>query len=138
MGLVAVAETADLINEKQAALSETDKEFVVQFAFSTGDKELTNKLIDELIEDGADKGAVLQKYSTMTGFQPDWIRRIENLLVALEMYRIQEEKAIQTLSELLTAYGADLTVDEIMEMPTDKVREHFEKGGRVSGNAYAR
>lgn len=127
MGLVAVAETADLINEKQAALSETDKEFVVQFAFSTGDKELTNKLIDELIEDGADKGAVLQKYSTMTGFQPDWIRRIENLLVALEMYRIQEEKAIQTLSELLTAYGADLTVDEIMEMPTDKVREHFEK-----------
>lgn len=127
MGLVAVADTADLINEKQAALSETDKEFVVQFAFSTGDKELTNKLIDELIEDGADKGAVLQKYSTMTGFQPDWIRRIENLLVALEMYRIQEEKAIQTLSELLTAYGADLTVDEIMEMPTDKVREHFEK-----------
>ena len=127
MGLVAVADTADLINEKQAALSETDKEFVVQFAFSTGDKEFTNKLIDELIEDGADKGAVLQKYSTMTGFQPDWIRRIENLLVALEMYRIQEEKAIQTLSELLTAYGADLTVDEIMEMPTDKVREHFEK-----------
>lgn len=127
MGLVAVAETADLINEKQAALSETDKEFVVQFAFSTGDKELTNKLIDELIEDGADKGAVLQKYSTMTGFQPDWIRRIENLLVALEMYRIQEERAIQTLSELLTVYGADLTVDEIMEMPTDKVREHFEK-----------
>lgn len=127
MGLVAVADTADLINEKQAALSETDKEFVVQFAFSTGDKELTNKLIDELIEDGADKGAVLQKYSTMTGFQPDWIRRIENLLVALEMYRIQEERAIQTLSELLTVYGADLTVDEIMEMPTDKVREHFEK-----------
>ena len=127
MGLVAVAETADLINKKQAVLSETDKEFVVQFAFSTGDKELVGKLIDELIEDGTDKGAVLQKYSTMTGFQPDWIRRIENLLVALEMYRIQEEKAIQTLSELLTAYGADLTVDEIMEMPTDKVREHFEK-----------
>ena len=70
---------------------------------------------------------MLLKYSTMTGFQPDWIRRIENLLVALEMYRIQEEKAIQTLSELLTAYGADLTVEEIKEMPTDKVREHLEK-----------
>lgn len=123
MGLVAVAQAADLINAKQVTLSETDKEFVVQFAFATGDKELTNKLIDEL----ACEGAVLLKYSTMTGFQPDWIRRIENLLVALEMYRIQEEKAIQTLSELLTAYGADLTVEEIKEMPTDKVREHFEK-----------
>ena len=127
MGLVAVAETAELISAQQVTLSETDKEFVVQFAFSTGDMELTNKLIDELMEDGVDKGAVLQKYSTMTGFQPDWIRRIENLLVALEMYRIQEEKAIQTLSELLTAYGADLSVDEIKEMSTDKVREHLEK-----------
>lgn len=127
MGLVAVAETAELISAKQVKLSETDKEFVVQFAFSTGDMELTNKLIDELMEDGVDKGAVLQKYSTMTGFQPDWIKRIENLLVALEMYRIQEEKAIHTLSKLLTAYGADLTVEEIKEMPTDKVREHFEK-----------
>lgn len=127
MGLVAVAETADMISTKQAVLSETDREFVLQFAFATGDRELTNKLIDELIEDGADKEAVLQKYSTMTGFQPDWIRRIENLLVALEMYRIQEGRAIQTLSEFLAACGADLTVDEIMEMPTDKVREHFEK-----------
>lgn len=127
MGLVAVAQAADLINAKQVTLSETDKEFLVQFAFATGDKELTNKLIDELVCEGADKGVVLLKYSTMKGFQPDWIRRIENLLVALEMYRMQEEKAIQTLSELLTAYGVDLTVDEIKEMPTDKVREHFEK-----------
>ncbi len=127
MGLVAVAETADLLNSRQAVLSETDKEFVVQFAFSTGDKELTNKLIDELVTEGADKGAVLQKYSTMTGFQPDWIRRIENLLVALEMYRIQEEKAIQTLSEILAAYGADLTVEELKELRADKVREHLEK-----------
>lgn len=64
MGLVAVAETAELISAKQVTLSETDKEFVVQFAFATGDKELTNKLIDELACEGADKGAVLLKYST--------------------------------------------------------------------------
>ena len=127
MSLVAVAETADLISSKQVLFSETDKEFVLQFAFSTGDKELTNKLIDELIEDGADKWAVIQKYSVLMGSQPDWIRRIENLLVALEMYRVQEEKAIQTLSELLTAYGADLSVEEIKEMSTDKVREYLEK-----------
>ena len=127
MGLVAVTETAELIHSKKAVLSETDKEFVMQFAFSTGDKELTNKLIDELVEDGADKWVVLQKYSVLMKFQPDWIRKIENLLVALEMYRVQEEKAIQTLSEILTVYGTDLTVDEIMEMPADKVREHLEK-----------
>lgn len=76
MSLVAVAETADLINSKQAVLSETDKEFVMQFAFSTDDKELTNKLIDKLIEDDADKWAVIQKYSVLMGAQPDWIRNV--------------------------------------------------------------
>lgn len=127
MELVAVTETADLISSKRVLLSEADKEFVLQFAFSTGDRELTNKLIDELACEDADKRSVLLKYSVMENFQPDWIRRIENLLVALEMYRIQEEKAIKTLSEILAAYGADLTAEEIKEMSTDKVREHLEK-----------
>ena len=125
MGLVIVAQTTELLEQKQAVLSETDKEFVLQFAFATGDKELTDKLIEELSEPDADKGTVYQKYETLTGFQPDWIRKIENLLVSLEMYRIQEEKAVRTLSEILTAYGAELTVDEIKEIPQDKVREHL-------------
>ena len=127
MGLVAVAETAEIISAKQVTLSETDKEFVVQFAFATGDKELTNKLIDELACEGADKGAVLLKYSTMTGFQPDWIRRIENLLVALEMYRIQEEKAIQTLLELLVACGISLSEEELRSMGTEAVQQMVKK-----------
>jgi hypothetical protein len=127
MGLVIVAQTAELLEQKQAVLSETDKEFVLQFAFATGDKELTDKLIEELSEPDADKGAVYQKYETLTGFQPDWIRKIENLLVSLEMYRIQEEKAVRTLSEILTAYGAELTVDEIKEIPPDKVREQLSR-----------
>lgn len=127
MGLVAVAETAELISAKQVTLSETDKEFVVQFAFATGDKELTNKLIDELACEGADKGAVLLKYSTMIGFQPDWIRRIENLLVALEIYRIQEEKAIQTLLELLVACGISLSEEELRSMGTEAVQQMVKK-----------
>lgn len=131
MGLVAVAETAELISAKQVTLSETDKEFVVQFAFSTGDMELTNKLIDELMEDGVDKGAVLQKYSTMTGFQPDWIKRIENLLVALEMYRIQEEKAIYTLSELLVVCGISLSEEKLRSMGTEAVQQMVKKEVRL-------
>lgn len=125
MGLVIIAQTAELIEQNQAVLSETDKEFVLQFAFATGDKELTDKLIDELTKGDADKGAVYQKYEALTGFQPDWIRKIENLLVSLEMYRIQEEKAIRTLSEVLAAYGADLTVEEIKELALDKIREQL-------------
>lgn len=127
MSLITIAEATEMIDSKQVVLSEADKEFVCQFAFATGDKELTDKLIDELAEDGADKGAVLQKYSAVKGFQPDWIKRIENLLVALEMYRMQEEKAIQTLTEILKAYGAGITVDELKEIPQEQLREHFKK-----------
>lgn len=127
MGLVAVAETADLIDKQQVKLTETEKEFILQFVFSTADKELTNKLIEELACETADKEAVFRKYRVLSCFQPDWIRRIENLLVALEMYRVREEKAIQTLSEILTAYGADLTVEQLQDIPQDKVREQLEK-----------
>ena len=54
MGLAAVTETAQMFQQKNIVLTERDKEFVVQFAFRTNDKELTNKLIDELTEAGAD------------------------------------------------------------------------------------
>lgn len=125
MELLIVSQTLEQMEQGKSAITEADKEFVVQFAFATGDKELTNKLVEELAVPDADKEAVYRKYETLTGFQPDWIRKIENLLVSLEMYRIQEEKAISTLSEILTVYGADLTVDEIKELPPDKVREHL-------------
>lgn len=127
MGFVSVAQTVEMMEQNQAVLSDADKEFVLQFAFAAGDKELTGKLIDELTGPDADKGAVYQKYEALTGFQPDWIRKIENLLVSLETYRIQEEKEINILSEILTAYGADLTVDEIKELSLDKVREHLSR-----------
>lgn len=127
MSLIAIAQAAEMMEKKQAVLTEADREFVCQFAFATGDKELTDKLIDELCGKEADRDRIFQKYSTIKGFQPDWVRTVENLLVALEMYRLQEQKAVQTISEILAAYGVDITVDELKEMPPEQVREHFEK-----------
>lgn len=127
MSLIAIAQAAEMMEKKQAVLTEADREFVCQFAFATGDKELTDKLIDELCGKEADRERIFQKYSTVKGFQPDWVRTVENLLVALEMYRLQEQKAVQTISEILAAYGVDITVDELKEMPPERVREHFEK-----------
>ena len=36
--------------------------------------------------------------------KPAWVEQVENLLVALEMYRIEEEKAINHLADILTAF----------------------------------
>lgn len=127
MELLIVSQTLEQMEQGKAAITEADKEFVVQFAFTTGDKELTGKLIDELTAKEADKEAVYRKYETLTGFQPEWIKKIEHLLIALEMYRIQEEKAINTISELLAVNGVSLTADEIRELSVDKVKEQLGK-----------
>lgn len=127
MGLKAVTETAELFRQKNISMTERDKEFVVQFAFRTNDKELTDKLIDELTDEGADRNAVCRKYQTLTGFVPDWIQRIENLLVSLEMYRVQEEQAVKTLSELLSACGISMSEDEIRRTDTAQMQERVKK-----------
>ena len=127
MGLVAVTETAQMFQQKNIVLTERDKEFVVQFAFRTNDRELTNKLIDELTEKGADRDVVCRKYQALTGFAPDWILRIENLLVSLEMYRVQEEQAVKTLSEILSACGISMSEDEIRRTDTAQMQERVKK-----------
>ena len=127
MGLKAVTETAEMFRKKNLSMTERDKEFVVQFAFRTNDKELTDKLIDELTDEGADRDAVCRKYQALTGFVPDWIQRIENLLVSLEMYRVQEEQAVKTLSELLSACGISMSEDEIRRTDTAQMQERVKK-----------
>lgn len=127
MGLVAVTETAGMLRQKNISMTERDLEFVVQFAFRTNDRELTNKLIDELTETGADREAVCRKYQALTGFEPDWIQKIENLLISLEMYRIQEEQAVKTLSELLSACGIHMSEDEIRQTDTIQMQERVKR-----------
>ena len=127
MGLIAVTETAGMLRQKNISMTERDLEFVVQFAFRTNDRELTNKLVDELAAAGADRDAVCRKYQALTGSQPDWIQKIENLLVSLEMYRVQEEQAVKTLSELLSACGISISEDEIRQTDTAQMQARVKK-----------
>lgn len=131
MGLGAVTETVGLLRQRNISLTERDKEFVVQFAFRTNDRELTDKLVDELADAGADRDAICRKYQTLAGFVPDWARRVENLLISLEMYRVQEEQAVRTLSELLSACGISMGEDEIRQMDTAKVQERVNREARL-------
>lgn len=127
MGLAIVTETLELFQQKKAALTERDRDFVVQFAFRTDDRELTEKLIDELMDGNSDRDAVCRKYQALVGAIPDWVQRIENLLISLEMYRAQEEYAVRTLSELLSAYGIPISEEEIRRTDITKVQERIKK-----------
>ena len=127
MGLAMIAKTVELFERKKAGLSEEEKEAVLMFAYSTEDTELTEKFVDELSGKDANKEAVLSRYEALLGQQADWIRTVEALLIALERYRIEEEKASKKLLEMLEDYGIDLTVEEMKGFSKDMVREKLEK-----------
>ena len=127
MGLIAVTQTEALISQRKEEFTEAVQEFVLQFAFRTGDGKLTNKLIDELIEPGADRQAICRKFEPLMDSWPDSIQRIENLLITLEMYRIQEEKAVGTLTELLSAYGIFITEEELKNTDVGEIKAKIKK-----------
>ncbi len=102
MELIAVTQTIRHIQEKKLELAQSDQEYVAQFIFRTGDLELTNKLIEELIKPDADKNRIRRKFETMVDIPSDWIQKLEELLIALLLYKIQEEKAVKLLNGLLS------------------------------------
>lgn len=61
-------------------------------------------------------------YRSKYDMKPAWVEQVENLLVALEMYRIEEEKAINHLADILTAYGIDVSAEEIRTTETETLK----------------
>lgn len=127
MGLQEIVEATKCVEETTHTFSESEKEFVLQFACKTGDKELTNRLIDELMVDGADREVIFGKYEVMVDFRPDWISRIENLLVALEMYRQEEERAVRRLADILSAYHINVLEEELRGPDLELVKARIKR-----------
>lgn len=120
MSLIMITEALRLIEESDAIISMEDKEFIAKFAFRTGDTDLIKKLIEELQEKDADKEAIQTKYMQLADSKPEWAEQIENLVIALEMYRIEEDKAVKRITDFLTAHG--ITISESVVKDSD-VRE---------------
>ena len=129
MGLAAVNEAVIIMNGVRHPFTEEEKEFVVQFAFKSKSREKTNLLIDELAHSDS-RGAsdeIMERYKYKCGAHPAWVEEAENLLVALEMYRIQQEKAINRLAGILFKYGIDVTAEEIWQTGTKELKNKIRK-----------
>ena len=126
MGLAFISETITAV-KNMPQFSKEEQRFVVEFLFKTNDKDLTKKLMDELIVPDSDFEMIRMKYQTMYDKKPKWVGQIENLLVALEMYRVEEEKAINRLSDILKGYGIDVTPEEIRKTETQELKERVKK-----------
>ena len=71
----------------------------------------------------ADFEKIKTKFEQANRKVPDWVEQIENLLVALEMYRIEEEKAIKRIADFLRSNGVEIDESELLESDTDKVKD---------------
>lgn len=114
MNLDMIGQTLAQIQKMNFTFSVKEKEFMLQFAFKTGDKELVNSLTAELRKSDGERQTtcIMEKYKTMYDAKPQWVDSIENLLVAIELYRLEEEKAANRLADLLNAYGITIGADE--------------------------
>jgi hypothetical protein len=117
-----ITDAMEMMENRETVLDPADKEFVFQFAFQTGDRELTRKLIGELAEKDADAGRIKRKYQQLGDKKPAWVEKIENLLVALEMYRIEEEKAIFRITEFLRMNGVVVTEETVKQSDIGELR----------------
>lgn len=138
MSLIRITEAMELMEKTDADFSMEDKEFIAQYAFRTGDSDLIKKLILELQEKDTDKEAIKTKYMQLADKKTGWAEKIENLLIALEMYRIEEEKAVKRITDFLTAHGIDISetvvrdadVNELKNMISE-VKDMPEQGAEV-------
>ena len=55
--------------------------------------------------------------------KPKWVDQIENLLVAIEMYRLEEEKAVNRLADVLGAYGIHVSAEEIRNSDMEQIKQ---------------
>lgn len=120
MSLVMVTETMNMMEDTTLTMKE--KEFVAQYAFRTGDSELVKKLIEELQEKDCDTEAVCTKYLQLADKKPEWVEQIENLLIALEMYRIEEQKAIRRITDFLKAHGVEITEENVKNFEVSEIK----------------
>lgn len=129
MSLNIINESFMIMGNSSHSFSEKEKEFVVRFAFKTEDRELVNKLMEDLMksEDELQSEQIMQHYSAMYDIKPKWVEQVENLLVALEMYRIEEEKAMNHLADILGAYGIDVSIEEIREADAAELKTKLKK-----------
>lgn len=114
MNLAMVKEAMEEMKRKNHPFTASEQEFVALFASKTGDRERMNQLMEEFLqaENDTESQQMIQMYSSQYTVKQPWVEQIERLLVSLERYHLEEERAMQGLADILEAYGIPTTVSE--------------------------
>ena len=101
MELIAVTQTLVHIHKDMPSLTQEEQELIARFVLRTGDFELTDKLFEELAEPGVEQERVRQKFAVFMEKVSPLAEQLEGLLIALEQYRIQQDRTIKLLEGIL-------------------------------------
>lgn len=131
MNIENIANAMAEADKHRGILTEEERSFIAYFAYQTGDMKQTKMLIDRLagLEEGSERRDVVKLFEEQLYKQPKAIRQIEELLVSIERYRIEEQKAINELAELLTSYGISIMDEELKRR--DASKEDVIESGKV-------
>ncbi len=121
--MISIEEAIEAIRKKQGVLTDIETQFILQFAFKTGDAELTLKMLEDFTVEEKDSKALMKKYEAVLDVKPKWVDQIENLVVAIERYRLEEEKAVNRLADVLAAYGIYVSVEEIRSSDAKQLKQ---------------
>ena len=129
MNMKMVEDALKWMEQSNTVLTAEEKQKVAWYAFKTEDTDLTQKLVEELAEEGSEKERIFEKFFAVADREDVWIEQIEMLLVSIEIMRIKEKGALELLMKILEAYGKEITEKEKAE--AEKEAEEAEKRNRL-------
>lgn len=122
--MLSMKEMAEWIKKRLEGMSEEEMVFVLEYGMSTGDRELTGNLIEEIKSKDRDFETIKKRYLAIAEKKPLWVETEESLIASLEMLRIEKEEMLHSLCSVLNACGVDINRYEIENGNLDKVKEY--------------
>jgi len=75
--------------EKGWSFTDKEKHFILEYAFKIHELELVTSLISNMAIENETEEDFMSKYESLLEKQEVWISLLKNLLLALEIYRIE-------------------------------------------------
>lgn len=129
MNVESIAKVMEELEEYSGVLTEEEKNFITYFAYQTGDMDKTKillKRLEELDERSARKSEI-ELFEGQLDKQPKEVRQIEELLISIERYRIEQQKALGMVSELLKPYGISIKIEDVKSKDVSGVEKILEE-----------
>lgn len=120
------------VDKSSCKFNEEERTFIAYYAYKMEDLTQVKFLIAELehADEPGERDFVFQRHSKLINIQPGIEHQVEVMMVSIERYRVEQEKAIVQLSEILKANGIEISNEEILTSDISEVKNKLIQGAR--------